>query len=584
MNRLERVALIMAALLGTSGGPAHAQAVQESRLLREAAALESAGNFDGAEVVLRRLLDASPSSSGGLFALERVLRAKGDTGSILPAVDAFLAHDPSSSGVRYLKLRVLVELDSLEALEEEAERWYRHEPGSEAPYREVSRVYERAFGPERALEVLRTGRERVDDEDALALEIGDLLVLIGDVGGALEEWARAVGDDGGQASTVARRVAGLPVDPREAARRLVAILGRADEPGRRRAGASIALEMELDDEALPLVRRIASDLGRRERVVFLSEVARRAREKDLASVAAWAYAELGDEAQSPGERRQFDQRIVEVALAAGDTAEALEAQRRVVSSFSPGSADRRRATARVIRLEGASAAPSRLRELLDEFRGAFPAAPELDGLGATVAAALLARGDPVGAAQVLEGIQGPRSSLQRGYLLLDSGELERGRAALLLAVSGLDPSVATEVIQFAGLLGRLSAEGAEVLSKAGVLAHGGRVAQGSALIAESVAELPAADRAPLLAEAARMASRSALAEQAASLNRRILGEHPDAPEAAEAALSLARYRAAQPDGLEEAISILEELVIQRPNAAVAPDARRELENGPQGRP
>jgi tetratricopeptide (TPR) repeat protein len=538
--------LIAASLLVAFGGPARAQAVQESRLLREAAALESSGEFDAAESVLRRLLEASPSSSGGLFALERVLRAKGETRSILSAVDAFLAHEPSSSGVRYLKLRVLVEVDSLEALEDEAQRWYDHEPGSDAPYREVSRVYERAFGPERALEVLRTGRERVGDEDALALEIGDLLVLVDDVAGALDEWARAVGDEGAQASTVARRVAGLPVDPRGAARRLVSILGRASEPGRRQAGASIALDMDLDEEALPLVQRVASDLDQRERVAFLSDVARRARERDLGTVAAWAYAELGDEAQSPGERRQFDQRIVEVALAAGDTTEALEAQHRIVSSYSPGSADRRRATARAIRLEGARAPPPRLRALLDE-------------------------------AAVLEGIQGPRSSMQRGYLLLDSGEIEQGRRALLLAVAGLEPSVATDVIQFAGLLGRLSTEGSVVLSKAGVLAHGGRGGAGSELIAVSVGELPEADRAPLLAESARMASRGAMAERAASLNRRILDEHPDAPEAAEAALSLARYRAAQPDGLQEAISILEYLVIQRPNAAVAPDARRELE-------
>ena len=166
--------------------------------------------------------------------------------------------------------------------------------------------------------------------------------------------------------------------------------------------------------------------------------------------------------------------------------------------------------------------------------------------------------------------------MQRGYLLLDSGELEEGRRALLLAVSGLEPSVATEVIQFASLLGRLSPDGAGVLSRAGVLAHGGRGAAGAALIAEAVVELPEEDRAPLLAEAARMANRGALAEEAAGLYRRILQEHPDAPEAAEAALSLARYRAAQPDGREEAIRILEDLVTRRPDAAVAPDARREL--------
>ena len=96
----------------------------EGRLLRDAAARESQGDFDGAESVLRRLLEADPASSGGLFALERVLRAKGETAEILPLVDAFLARDAASSGVRYLKLRVLMEFDSLDALEHEAERWF----------------------------------------------------------------------------------------------------------------------------------------------------------------------------------------------------------------------------------------------------------------------------------------------------------------------------------------------------------------------------------------------------------------------------------------------------------------------------
>jgi len=40
---------------------------------------------------------------------------------------------------------------------------------------------------------------------------------------------------------------------------------------------------------------------------------------------------------------------------------------------------------------------------------------------------------------------------------------------------------------------------------------------------------------------------------------------------------LARYRARTPDGVEQAIAILEELITTRPNAAVVPDARVELE-------
>ena len=111
------VGVLMLLLLGST--PASSQirrGTDEGRLLRDAAARESRGDFDGAESVLRRLLEVDPASSGGLFALERVLRAKGETAEILPVVDAFLARDATSSGVRYLKLRVLVEFDSLDAL------------------------------------------------------------------------------------------------------------------------------------------------------------------------------------------------------------------------------------------------------------------------------------------------------------------------------------------------------------------------------------------------------------------------------------------------------------------------------------
>ena len=54
-------------------------------------------------------------------------------------------------------------------------------------------------------------------------------------------------------------------------------------------------------------------------------------------------------------------------------------------------------------------------------------------------------------------------------------------------------------------------------------------------------------------------------------------EYPEAPELGDAALALARYRASTPNGIEQAIAILEELITTRPNAAVVPDARVELE-------
>ena len=550
---------------------------EEGRLLRDAAALESRGDYERAEMVLRRLLDIDPTSTGGLFALDRVFRAQGEPEKILPVVDVFIDTNSSSSGVRYLKLRVLADLDSLEALEAEATRWFKSEPGSEVPYREVARVYESVFGMDRAIETLRLGREATGRDDALAMEMGDLLAATGAVDSAVEEWATAVGEDGGQAAAIVRRIEELETGEENAGRRLVGHLATSGVLARRRAGARIALGLGFEEAALDLSRRVASDLEGRTREIFLSEVARRAREGGLALTASWAYEELGRGASTPSERRQFDQRIIDVALAAGDTAAALEAQRRVANSFSAESVDRRRATAQVIRLESARADPARLSELLRAFRDEFPNAPELDDLAATVAGGLQVRGDLVGAAAVLEGIEGPQSGLERAYLMLDMGEIVEGRGALLLVIEGLQPTEATAVIQFVGLLGRLSEEASDVLARAGVLAHRGMVNEAVRVLVAGTDVLEAKERPPLLAEAARIADRGEVFEQAASIRTRLISDYPQAPEIGDAALALARYRARTPDGVEQAIAILEELITTRPNAAVVPDARVELE-------
>ena len=575
--RLLGIAMIALALTAAAGSAQSRRNSSEGRLLRDAAARESRGDFSGAEELLRQLLEEDPASSGGLHALERVLRARGETARILPAVDTFLEHEPSSSGVRYLKLRLLMELDSLDELEREAELWFELDEDSEVPYREVARVYERAFGSERALSVLLKGRREMDRPEALALEVGDLHAAMGDREDAVEEWALAVGDDGAQAAAIARRVQGLTEGAEEAGKQLVGLLGESDVLARRLAGARVALDLRLEEESFDLAQSVAADLEERARASFLADVARRAREGDLARTASWAYDELGQDASSPSERRQFDQRIIDVALANGDTATALEAQRRVADSFSPGSVDRRRATAQVIRLESTESDPGRLGVLLRDFRDAFPNAPELDDLAATVAGGLQARGDLGGAAAVLEGIEGPKSGRERGYFLLDAGELEAGRRALLLAIGGLPPTEATDIIQFAGLMGRASETGAVLLAEAGVLAHRGQGAAAAQILAEAAGELEEEERAPLVAEAARIADRAGASGVAASIREILVATYEDTPEFGEASLSLARHKARTPGGVAEAILLLESLIVARPNAAVVPDARLELE-------
>lgn len=569
--------LVAVAALLVVAAPARGQRVEETRLLREAAALESGGELEAAEARLRTLLRRAPTSAGGLFALERVLRARGRVSELLAVADTFLAYAPEASGVRHLKLRVLADVDSTEALEETAAAWFALEPGNPEPYREVSRIWERALGPEAALDVLRTGRAAVGRSDALALETGDLLAAVGRLDGAVEEWAEALAADPGMEDEVSQRLRGLP-SSRERGRRVVERLveNGAGEDARLRSAASLAVELGLEEEAGRVVRTLAERLDGRERGGFLAGLARRADDEGMARLAAWAWGVLGQAASTPGERRQFDQRLVEASLAAGDTASALEAQRRVAGSYTDGSVDQRRARARVIRLEAAHAGPDRLQALLSEFRTRFPEAPELDELGATVAERLMERGEVAAAAAALEGIDGPRSNTQRGWILMSRGEVALGRQALLMAIPGLPPEEATGIIQFAGLLGRLSPAGVALLAEARVEARAGRPREAADRLADGVAGLPEEERAPLLAEAARLVEETD-AERAAELRRTLLEEHWEAAEAGEAALELARALVDRPGGREEAVALLERLITERPRAAVVPVARRELE-------
>lgn len=550
----------------------------EAAFLREAAAHEARGDLDVAADVLGRLLERRPASSAGLFALERILRSRGTLAEVLPFADRYLEVEPGAAGTRYLKLRVMVELDSLETLEAEAGRWIDSDPGSPEPWREIARMYERAFGPERALALLQEGRETLDGPHALALEIGDVLLELDRPADAVEAWSRAIGPEGSDASAVLDRLGGLGEDGTERVRTLVSALGaEPTTPERRRAGARIALEWGLTREALELAEGTLSELPTTGRRGFLVDLARRGDEAGANEVTLWAYDELRGLTDDDRERRALDERIAAAALAAADTSRALEAQSRLARGLPAGSPERRRVVADLIRVEAGRSDPEELTRRLDGFRREFPDAAELDELAAAVAAGLQVRGEEAAADRILEGVDGPRSSLERGYLLLERGELEQARAVFGEAVPGLAPARATPVIQLVGLLGRLAPAGRAVVAESAVLAHRERGGEAVQRARDGVAGVPPAEQATVLAHGARLADESGLPDEAAELRAELLASHPDAPEVGEATLALARYRARDPEGVEEAVRLLETLILERPNAPVVPDARRELE-------
>ena len=224
-----------------------------------------------------------------------------------------------------------------------------------------------------------------------------------------------------------------------------------------------------------------------------------------------------------------------------------------------------------------SADASQLEDDLARFRREFPDAPEADELAAAVSVAIQRRGDLAAAAAVLSDVAGPRSALVRAYLSLARGELELASASLAQAVEGLVAAAATETIQLVSLLGRLSEPSARAVADAAVTAHRGEARQAALLLERAVVGLPDADRPAVLAHAARLAQSALAPDEAARIRAVLVEGYLEAVESAEAALALARWHARNPDGVDAAVRLLEELILRNPTSAVVPEARRELE-------
>ena len=553
----------------------------ETRLLQTANTEESSGDLAAAEETLRRLMDQRPTSSGGILALERVLRAQNRIREILPFAEGYVDIEPNASGPRLVQLRALTELDDEDALEDAGEDWLDRAGWSYEPYREVSVVFARVFGPERALSVLRRGRTELGRASLFAIEAGDLLKDLGRMEEAVLEWAAVIGNDGSSVSAVMRRMGEIEDDGET----LVLLLDRLRSPptsgARLRAGARIALEAGAFGEARSLAEMALDELVGRPRRGFLTELARQAQAVAAMGMALWAYEVLREDADEEQEIRALDQRITVVALAIRDTVRALEAQQAIADDQPEGSADRRQALAEIIRL-GIEWGEADVKESLAAFAKEFPDAPQLDELAVTLAMRLDADGDREGARSLLAGVPGPRSALERGYLYLAAGEVEPGRGALQDALAGVAPGVATELIALLDLLDRLEGESLAAFMQSVVLAHHGRTDLALSQLEVAIDAVPRDERPPLLAMGARIADGGSAPEKAADLRGRIVRDHPYSAEVPEATLELARFKGATPAGVDEAIQLLEDLILSQPNSAIVPTARRELQRIQRG--
>lgn len=180
--------VLLLVLAGIANGRLHAQ--QDN--LTRAFDLERRGNYAGAAEAYKAVLTARPADAGALLGLERALTALNKLPEIIPQVQAAVAARPSSSAVYGVALRAWSSLERVDSARKVLDIWTEVQPQDEAPYREWANIALSRRDRQEARRTFLLARERLKREDVLAAEVAQLALLDDDFVTAAREWARAV--------------------------------------------------------------------------------------------------------------------------------------------------------------------------------------------------------------------------------------------------------------------------------------------------------------------------------------------------------------------------------------------------------
>jgi tetratricopeptide (TPR) repeat protein len=545
-------------------------------VLRATEALEARGDLAGAERLARDMLERRPRSLSSLIVLERLLTMQGRIAEIEPYVDTLLALDPKSVIGHQLQVRVYSTTNRPAELERAAGAWIAVSPDVETPYREIARTYRMRGDLSHAADVLEQGRRRLGGA-ALALELGDLYAEQRDYDRAVAEWSHAIGEDGQGLIPVQRRVQALPGGGVAAVPALVRVLTKKPTSlARRRTAAELAVDAALVKQADELARDVYDDLPDRDRAAYIVDIARRADASQLTSLAYWAYGVALKVDHEPSRALTLRTRYAQLALAVGDTSKATDLYRSLENAAAAGSPQRRQALGARIELAVAAGDTARALQDLLLLKAEFGSAPGVDAAAALVGTALLERGNLTAAQTAVAGVNGARSGATRGRIFLRQGQVEKAREELLSAAPLLQGAEATAALTLATLILRISDAGGELISRVmGVVADD--PAEAVRLLLEESNDLPPNERAPLLDYAASIADHAGLAQQAERVRREIIAKYPTHTIAPAALLGLARSIMSRGGSPVEAQKLLESLILDHPRSALVPQARRELD-------
>lgn len=567
--------LVLLALLSPMAGhPVQAQPPAQRQVAARALDLERSGNYAGAINAYRAVLAEAPGHTAALLGLERSLTALGRLPEILGDLAPALAADSTSAMLLGLTVRAWVAAGEPDQVAAVADRWSRMAPGSETPWQEWGMAAVARQDYQQARRAFAAGRARLGRPDALSVEIAQLASIEGNYAVAVPEWIASLERLPTYRSGA---VALLGQAPPERRPEVLEQLSGHNTPVAARLAALLMArwgdpEGGLDQLLAALPREPA---GQREELeVFLDGIAGMPAPRGRI-VEGRVYERLAAIAEPSEAVRHW----LDAAQAYSDAGDTPAARRMLGRLASAGGVPRAVTGAATLTLVGVLVDEGRLdeaQEQFEELRGAL-AADDRERLARRVASGWLRAGDLTSAAALaaadssLEGLDlAGRIQLYRGDL---AGAADLLRMAGPYAGTRDEASARLVLLALLQVVARDSLPG---LGRALFTLERGDSLGAAGTLAEVAGGLPAdGGGAELRLLAGRLLAEQGRHHEAEPLLERVAADSVPAAAAA-ALLELARIEA-RTGRAEAAGRRLERLILAWPASAVAPEARRLLD-------
>ena len=548
---------VVVALVLVRGRVANAQT--ESPEALRAIELENAGKYREAIPLYREVMRTRPTPIV-VLGLERSYAELGMSDSLLAPLDSVLRKFPREPLYHVVHLRTYQILRRYDDLRAAFERWVHDDPTSPAPYGEYARVLIQLGRPASADSIIERARTTLGSTRDLQYETAQLRAAMGEWEPSASSWRRALVTDPHLASAASYALAPAPAGMRPAIRRILAM--DPPERGARRALADLEIVWGQPQAAWDALRGLPAD---------------------TASAAVWE--DFGDRAMTD-ERFGLARdalgaavrvhRTPELALKAATAALRAGAHAEVFAlvPMSDLESDPARAARDLLPLHvEALAALGRGAEaeaLVAKYDKYLPPGQHAR-LAQLLATAWVRAGDLTRAREALRTAGADAdSSDAAGLIALYEGRLDAARALLR---SSRDQGADMALVL--GIVSRVRGDAAPQLGAAFLALARGDSAAATQRFLEAAERHPEA-ASPLLLAAARVHAARNDFRSAIPVWQRIVEQYGTAPEAAEAELEWARALRRSGD-TAGAVAHLEHLILNAPQSALLPQARRELD-------